>query len=92
MLVARTEAVLPRDTIVRQGITLDQPGHLLALQPAEVALHHAAVSSVMYSGAKWWATKKQVTFLPSQPMTARLTGFSSSTSPTTSSPREGQGC
>ena len=38
--------VLPRDTIFKQGIALDQLGHLVALQPAEVALHHAADSSV----------------------------------------------
>jgi hypothetical protein len=37
---------LPRDTIFMQNITLDQLGHLLILQPAEVALHHAADSSV----------------------------------------------
>lgn len=41
----RTEAVLPRDTILKQGITLDQLGALLAVQPVSVSVHHAADST-----------------------------------------------
>jgi hypothetical protein len=46
LLDARTEAVLPRETIMKQGITLDQLGALLAIQPVRVSVHHAADSSV----------------------------------------------
>ncbi len=37
-----TDAVLPRDVLARQGMTLDQLGALLALHPVEVEVHHAA--------------------------------------------------
>ena len=46
VLDARTEAVLPRETIMKQGMTLDQLGALLAIQPVSVAIHHAADSSL----------------------------------------------
>ena len=42
VLDARTEAILPRDTILKQGITLDQMGALLAVQPVDVSVHHAS--------------------------------------------------
>jgi glutathione-S-conjugate glycine hydrolase len=37
-----TDAVLPRDLLARQGMTLDQLGRLLALHPVAVEVHHAA--------------------------------------------------
>ncbi len=37
-----TEAVLPRDVLARQGMTLDQLGGLLALHPVAIEVHHAA--------------------------------------------------
>ena len=46
VLDARTEAVLPVEVIKRQGITLDQLGSLLAVQPVTVSVHHAADSNV----------------------------------------------
>ena len=42
VLDARTEAVLPLAVIMKQGMTLDQIGGLLALQPVAVEVHHAA--------------------------------------------------
>ena len=43
---AKTEAILPRDTILKQGITLDQMGALVALKPVNVTIRHAAGSSI----------------------------------------------
>jgi hypothetical protein len=37
-----TDAVLPRDLLARQGMTLDQLGALLALHPVAAEVHHAA--------------------------------------------------
>jgi hypothetical protein len=37
-----TDAVLPRDVVARQGMTLDQLGALLTLRGAAVEVHHAA--------------------------------------------------
>lgn len=42
----RTEAILPQETILKQGITLDQIGQLLAVQPVEVTVRHASDSSL----------------------------------------------
>ena len=42
VLDERTEAVLPRDVLARQGMTLDQLGGLLALHPLRIEVHHAA--------------------------------------------------
>jgi Phytochelatin synthase len=42
----RTEAVLPREVLRKQGMTLDEIGRLLALHPVEAAVHHASDSSV----------------------------------------------
>ena len=42
VLDARTEAILPVEVIKKQGITLDQLGGLLAVQPVAVTVHHAA--------------------------------------------------
>lgn len=46
VLDARTETVISVDTIKKQGMTLDQLGSLLALQPVSVEVHHAADSSL----------------------------------------------
>ena len=46
VLDARTEAILPVEVIKKQGMTLDQLGGLLALQPVVVEVRHAAESSV----------------------------------------------
>jgi hypothetical protein len=46
VLSARTDAVLPRDILARQGMTLDQLGGILATQPVKAEVHHAAESSV----------------------------------------------
>jgi Phytochelatin synthase len=45
-LDARTEAVLPREVLAKQGMTLDQIGQLLALHPVEAEVHHAADNSI----------------------------------------------
>jgi Phytochelatin synthase len=42
----RTEAVLPRDVLDKQGMTLDEIGRLLALHPVEAEIHHAGDSNV----------------------------------------------
>jgi hypothetical protein len=42
MLDDATDAVLPRDVLARQGMTLDQLGALLAIHPVAVEVHHAA--------------------------------------------------
>ena len=41
VLDERTDAVLPRDILLRKGMTLDQLGGLLALQPLNVEVRHA---------------------------------------------------
>jgi Phytochelatin synthase len=41
VLDERTEAVLPREVLARQGMTLDQLGELLALYPLTIEVHHA---------------------------------------------------
>jgi hypothetical protein len=46
VLNAQTEAVLPVEVIKKQGITLDQLGGLLAVQPVTVSVRHAADSGV----------------------------------------------
>jgi Phytochelatin synthase len=46
VLDQRTDAVLPRETLAKQGMTLDQIGGILARQPVKVEVHHAADSSV----------------------------------------------
>jgi hypothetical protein len=42
LLDERTDAVLPREVLARQGMTLDQLGGLLAMHPLTVEVHHAA--------------------------------------------------
>ena len=42
LLDERTDAVLPRDVLARQGMTLDQLGGLLSLHPLAIEVHHAA--------------------------------------------------
>jgi hypothetical protein len=46
VLNASTEAILPQDVILKQGITLDQMGALLAIQPVAAAVRHASDGSV----------------------------------------------
>jgi hypothetical protein len=46
VLNASTEAILPQDVILKQGITLDQMGALLAVQPVVASVRHASDSSV----------------------------------------------
>ena len=41
VLDERTDAVLPRDILLKKGMTLDQLGGLLALQPLNVEVRHA---------------------------------------------------
>jgi hypothetical protein len=41
-LSEKTEAILPREVLAKQGMTLDQLGGLLATQPVKVEVHHAA--------------------------------------------------
>ena len=46
VLDERTDAVLPREILARQGMTLDQLGGLLALHPLTIEVHHAADGSL----------------------------------------------
>lgn len=46
LLDARTDAVVSRETILRQGMTLDQLGGVLALQPLDVTVKHAGDDSL----------------------------------------------
>ena len=46
LLDARSEPIIPVELIKKQGMTLDQLGAVLALQPLKVEVHHAADSSV----------------------------------------------
>jgi hypothetical protein len=46
VLSEQTDAVLPRETLAHQGMTLDQLGGILATQPVKAEVHHASDSSV----------------------------------------------
>jgi len=46
VLSERTDAILPRETLARQGMTLDQIRGILATEPVHAEVHHAAESSV----------------------------------------------
>jgi hypothetical protein len=46
VLSERTDVVLPRETLARQGMTLDQIGAILATQPVKAEVYHASDSSV----------------------------------------------
>jgi hypothetical protein len=46
VLSERTDVVLPRETLARQGMTLDQIGGILATQPVKTEIRHASDSSV----------------------------------------------
>jgi hypothetical protein len=46
VLSEQTDAILPRETLARQGMTLDQLGGILATQPVKAEIHHASDSSV----------------------------------------------
>jgi hypothetical protein len=46
LLDERTEAILPRAVLARQGMTLDQIGAILALHPVKIEVHHAAAGGL----------------------------------------------
>jgi hypothetical protein len=46
VLDERTDAILPREVLARQGMTLDQLGALLAAHPVAVEVHHAGDGSL----------------------------------------------
>jgi hypothetical protein len=46
VLDERTDSVLARETLARQGMTLDQIGGILATQPVKAEVHHASDSSI----------------------------------------------
>ena len=46
LLSARTDAILPRETLAAQGMTLDQIGAILSTEPVHAEVHHASESSV----------------------------------------------
>jgi hypothetical protein len=46
VLNEKTDAIRPRETILRRGMTVDQLGQLLSLYPVTVEVHHAAPSGV----------------------------------------------
>lgn len=46
VLDVRTDAVLPRDVLMKQGMTLDELGGLLSLHPVTAQVRHAADSSL----------------------------------------------
>jgi hypothetical protein len=46
VLSEQTDAVLPRNVLARQGMTLDQIGAILATEPVKAEVHHASESSV----------------------------------------------
>ena len=46
VLDQQTDKVLPRETLAKQGMTLDQIGGILALEPVKAEVHHASDSSV----------------------------------------------
>jgi hypothetical protein len=46
VLTPSTEAILPQDVILKQGITLDQMGALLAVQPVNAVVRHASDASL----------------------------------------------
>ena len=45
VLNEQTEAVLPREVLARQGMTLDQIGGILGTEPVKAEVHHASDSS-----------------------------------------------
>jgi glutathione-S-conjugate glycine hydrolase len=45
LLSARTDAIVPRKTVARQGMTLDELGAILSTQPVKAEVHHASESS-----------------------------------------------
>ena len=46
VLDEKTDAILPREVLAKQGMTLDELGALLAAHPLEVEVHHAAEASL----------------------------------------------
>jgi len=50
LLSEQTDAVLPRETLARQGMTLDQLGAILATQPVHAEVRHASESSADING------------------------------------------
>ena len=63
VLDERTEAILPRAVLARQGMTLDQLGGLIALYPVAVEIHHAApggLDEFRKAAGDYLATKNHV--------------------------------
>lgn len=46
VLNERTDVILPREVLAKQGMTLDELGALLAAHPVEVEVHHAAEATL----------------------------------------------
>jgi hypothetical protein len=46
LLNAKTDAILPREVLAKQGMTLDELGRLLAAHPVQVEVHHAGDASL----------------------------------------------
>jgi|SRR5687767_10770212 len=46
VLDEKTDAILPREVLAKQGMTLDELGALLGAHPLEVEVHHAAEASL----------------------------------------------
>ena len=60
VLDALTDAVLPRDVLLKKGMTLDQLGGLLALHPLKVEVRHAGDTTLeefRASSAKYLETE-----------------------------------
>ena len=60
VLDERTDAVLPRDILLKKGMTLDQLGGLLALHPLKIEVRHAGDTTLeefRASAAKYLATE-----------------------------------
>lgn len=60
LLDDRTEAILPRATLSRQGMTLDQLGGLLGLHPVKIEVHHATengLDAFRKNAAEYLATR-----------------------------------
>jgi hypothetical protein len=62
VLDERTDAVLPRDVLLKKGMTLDQLGGLLALHPLKIEVSHAGDTTLeefRASAAKYLATENR---------------------------------
>ena len=97
VLDARTEAVVPRETIRNAGLSLDQLAALLATKPVAVSVHHAEDGAIGefrtraqdHLSARQSGRKGAATIRRWPRTTGRRTGSWSSTSPATNTPRSG---